>query len=69
MMRRSAPKVVDGAACTVTAGTHAGKAGIVRDVNASDGGHVTTTVEQAGGTRFKTLAKNVVMTEPTRVPR
>jgi ribosomal protein S4E len=57
--------VVDGATCTVTAGTHAGKAGTVRDVNVSKGGHVTITVEQLGGACFKTLAKNVVVTGST----
>ena len=40
-------------------GTHAGKAGVVRDVNTSKTGRVTITVVQANGDRFKTLAKNV----------
>ena len=55
--------LVDGATCNVVAGTHAGKAGIVRDINTSKTGHVTITVEQDGGVRFKTLAKNVVVTK------
>jgi hypothetical protein len=55
--------LVDGATCKVVAGTHAGKAGVVRDINTSKTGHVTITVEQDGGARFKTLAKNVVVTK------
>ena len=43
----------------VVNGTHAGKSGIVRDRNTSKTGHVTITVEQADGVRFKTLARNV----------
>ena len=53
-----APK--DGAHCRVTGGTHKGKSGTVRDVKLSKTGHVTITVVQRDGTRFKTLAKNVV---------
>jgi ribosomal protein S4E len=51
----------DGAQCTVVGGTHAGKSGIVRDIKTSKTGHVTITVLQADGGRFKTLAKNVVI--------
>ena len=53
-------KVKDGAMCTVVAGTHKGKSGTVRDINTSKTGHVTVTVVQSDGERFKTLAKNVV---------
>jgi ribosomal protein S4E len=49
----------DGARCEVTAGTHKGKSGIVRDIHASKTGAVTITVVQDDGVRFKTLAKNV----------
>lgn len=49
----------DGDACTVIAGTHAGKSGTVRDIKTSKGGNVTITVVQANGERFKTLARNV----------
>ena len=49
----------DGARCTVIGGTHKGKAGVVKDINTSKTGHVTITVVQADGERFKTLAKNV----------
>ena len=51
----------DGARCEVVAGTHKGKSGTVADVNTSKTGHVTITVLQANGVRFKTLAKNVLI--------
>jgi ribosomal protein S4E len=51
----------DGDPCLVVAGTHAGKSGTVRDIKTSKTGHVTITVVQAGGDRFKTLARNVVV--------
>ena len=52
-------KLKDGDQCLVTAGTHAGKFGVVRDINVSKTGHATITVVQKNGVRFKTLAKNV----------
>ena len=52
-------KLKDGSRCKVIGGTHAGKSGTVRDINTSKTGHVTITVVQANGVRFKTLAKNV----------
>ncbi len=55
-----ASKLREGAQCKVVAGTHAGKSGTIRDINTSKTGHVTITVVQASGERFKTLAKNVV---------
>jgi ribosomal protein S4E len=51
----------DGALCQVVAGTHAGKSGTVTDIKTSKTGHVTITVVQANGERFKTLARNVVI--------
>lgn len=51
----------DGDLCTVVAGTHAGKSGTVRDINTSKTGHITITVVQTNGVRFKTLGKNVVV--------
>jgi ribosomal protein S4E len=51
----------DGARGKVVGGTHEGKYGIVSDVNTSKTGHVTITVVQPNGERFKTLAKNVVI--------
>ena len=62
MATKTKPELVDGARCKVVAGTHAGKSGIVRDVNTSKSGHVTLTVVQDNGVRLKTLAKNVVVT-------
>jgi len=56
-----AKKLKDGAKCTVVEGTHKGKSGIVRDINTSKTGHVTITVVQKNGERFKTLAKNVAL--------
>ncbi len=57
--RDGAPAVRDGMRCRVVGGTHAGKSGTVADVKTSRTGHVTLTVVQAGGVRFKTLARNV----------
>ena len=51
----------DGAKCKVVGGTHEGKSGTVRDIKTGKTGHVSITVVQANGERFKTLAKNVVM--------
>jgi ribosomal protein S4E len=50
---------VEGEQVTVVGGTHAGKSGTVHDFHTSKTGHVTVTVRQANGVRFKTLAKNV----------
>ena len=58
-MPAATTKVKDGASCTVIGGTHAGKSGTVRDVNTSKTGHITITVVQKNGQRFKTLARNV----------
>lgn len=52
-------EVTDGCRCQVIRGTHAGKSGIARDVSTSKTGHVTITVVQSNGARFKTLARNV----------
>ena len=49
----------NGDKCKVIGGTHAGKSGIVQDINTSKTGHITITVEQENGVRFKTLGKNV----------
>jgi ribosomal protein S4E len=54
-------RMKDGDYCEVVGGTHTGKSGTVRDVNTSKTGHVTITVEQKNGERFKTLARNVVV--------
>jgi ribosomal protein S4E len=61
MTSRSPGKLVDGAFCEVTGGTHAGKSGAVTDIKTSKTGHVTITVVQKDGVRFKTLARNVAV--------
>jgi ribosomal protein S4E len=61
MKADSAKKLKDGNLCKVVAGTHAGKMGTVRDINTSKTGHITITVLQKNGERFKTLGKNVVV--------
>ncbi len=49
----------DGVACKVIGGTHKGKSGTVTDINTSKTGHITITVVQPNGDRFKTLGRNV----------
>ncbi len=61
MKTNTSAKLKDGDHCEVIAGTHAGKSGTVRDINTSKTGHITITVEQKSGVRFKTLGKNVVV--------
>ncbi|MES2132578.1 MAG: RNA-binding protein [Bacteroidota bacterium] len=53
----------DGNFCKVIAGTHKGKSGFVQDINTSKTGHMTITVLQKDGVRFKTLGKNVLVTK------
>ena len=55
----------DGAWCKVVAGTHAGKSGSATDIHTSKTGHVTLTVVQKDGVRFKTLARHVVVQAST----
>lgn len=55
------PQLKDGDPCLVVAGTHKGKRGVARDLNVSKTGHLTITVVQANGERFKTLGRNVVV--------
>lgn len=61
MKTKTSEKLKDGDQCKVVAGTHAGKSGTVRDINTSKTGHITITVEQKNGVKFKTLGKNVVI--------
>ena len=49
----------DGDFCKVIGGTHKGKSGTATNLNISKTGHLTITVVQENGNRFKTLAKNV----------
>ncbi len=62
MKNQSSKTVKDGAHCKVIGGVHEGKSGVVTDINTSKTGHITITVVQSTGERFKTLAKNVVVT-------
>ena len=57
-------RLKDGDKCIVVAGTHKGKSGIARDLNVSKTVHLTITVVQANGERFKTLGRNVVVQAP-----
>ncbi|MEO8591290.1 MAG: RNA-binding protein [Flavobacteriales bacterium] len=59
-MTDKADQLKDGDRCMVVAGAHKGKSGIARDLNISKTGHLTITVVQADGVRFKTLGRNVV---------
>jgi ribosomal protein S4E len=61
MNAKKTQKLKNGDPCKVLAGTHAGKSGTVEDLNVSVAGHVTITVRQKNGVRFKTLGKNVVV--------
>lgn len=54
-------KLKDGVRCKVIGGTHKGKRGVVRDIKTGKTGHVSITVVQSDGVRFKTLAKNVAI--------
>jgi len=56
---KPAGELKDGSRCKVIGGVHVGKSGIVRDINTSKTGHITITVVQSSGERFKTLARNV----------
>lgn len=47
--------------CKVVGGTHIGKSGVISDINTSRTGHLTITVTQTNGVRFKTLLKNVIV--------
>ena len=53
----------DGDFCKVIAGTHKGKSGLVQDIKTSKTGHITITVSQKNGIRFKTLGRNVEVTK------
>ncbi|MBU4538272.1 MAG: KOW motif-containing protein [Weeksellaceae bacterium] len=59
MNENSSTKLKNGDFCNVIGGTHQGKTGTVQDINLSKTGHITITVLQENGVRFKTLGKNV----------
>lgn len=62
-MASSEIKLQNGNFCKVIAGTHKGKSGTVEDLKTSKTGHITITVRQKNGVRFKTLGKNVEVTQ------
>lgn len=51
----------EGDHCRVIGGTHKGKSGKATDLNISKTRHLTITVVQENGERFKTLGRNVVV--------
>jgi ribosomal protein S4E len=57
--RSTVPTLTDDIRCRVIGGSHVGKSGTVADIRTTKTGHVTLTVLQANGERFKTLARNV----------
>ena len=59
MSIKKTEELKDGDHCEVINGTHKGKSGTVKDINTSKTGHITITVVQKDGVRFKTLGKNV----------
>jgi ribosomal protein S4E len=61
MKLQAASELRNGDYCRVVRGTHVGKSGTVHDINTSKTGHVTITVRQKNGERFKTLARNVLV--------
>ena len=63
-MDEQAKYLKDGDFCKVIGGTHKGKSGYVKDINTSKTGHITITVQQENGDRFKTLGRNVEVTNP-----
>ena len=62
MREKLSARIVDGARCKVVMGVHKGKSGTIRDIKTGKTGYVSITVVQSNGLRFKTLAKNVVVT-------
>jgi len=66
MKSNASVKLIDGDQCKVIGGVHSGKSGTVRDINTSKTGHITITVGQKNGERFKTLGKNVVVLATTK---
>lgn len=63
MSSKNLQNLKNGDQCKVVAGTHAGKSGTVEDLKTSKTGHITITVRQKNGDRFKTLGKNVEVTK------
>lgn len=57
-------EIENGDRCIVIVGRHKGKSGVAQDRNVSKSGHITITVMQDSGVRFKTLAKSVSVLVP-----
>jgi ribosomal protein S4E len=66
-MKNNPTDLKDGDQCKVIGGVHIGKSGTVRDINTSKSGHITITVEQKNGIRFKTLGRNVIVPDKDSV--
>ena len=60
-MSENTQPLKDGDYCDVIAGIHKGKSGTATDLNVSKTGHLTITIVQDSGVRFKTLAKNAIV--------
>lgn len=58
---KTTTQLKNGDQCKVVAGSHKGKSGILQDMHISKTGHLTITVVQQNGVRFKTLGKNVIV--------
>ncbi len=61
MTQKTREELNEGDKCIVIGGVHSGKSGIIGDLNIIKTGHITLTVKQENGVRFKTLGKNVVV--------
>jgi ribosomal protein S4E len=61
MKTKTPEELKDGDQCMVVGGTHKGKSGTVHDIKTSKLGHISITVKQANGVRFKTLGRSVVV--------
>jgi ribosomal protein S4E len=61
MSTQNPKNLKNGDQCKVVGGSHTGKIGTIEDLNTSKTGHITITVRQNNGVRFKTLGKNVVV--------
>jgi ribosomal protein S4E len=61
MKTKTPEELLDGDKCVVVGGTHKGKSGTVHDIKTSKTGHISITVKQENGVRFKTLGRNVVV--------
>lgn len=67
-MEKESIDLKNGNQCLVIAGTHKGKTGTVQDLKWSKTGHITITVLQDNGERFKTLGRNVQVQSKNEAP-